>query len=553
MEINALATPAAERGAGSCRAVVRGDVPRTRRYGFVFLLAAALAGGAALRLENVGRFGFWTDELFQVLAAKSLLSDGSLYVPTVGRYDRAVPVTYLTAASFRLFGESEAAARVPFVLIHMLFILAATLALKKLFSARTALVFVFVMCFSPFAIRLARECRMYAPFQFAFFFTALAFFLGFEDARPRSARSGPWAALEAKHEINVLRLAVSAVLFVAALSLHELAFNFAFVVGGYAAVMLLRQWAVGGAREAAVSKYAVVLGLCAAGFLYLLAFESKFLAGLWAVARGVPDWAPYKATDHHFYRYFLADEYPALFYAYPLGACLLIRQYGKKGVFMVTAFVGLFLLHSFVFGRKGDRYIFYIFPFFIAAPAALFAALLPAAAAAAARAVPSAGAGRIARAGLLLAMAYGLGQPWLEKARFEPETWHHIDWKSFPGASVEKAKAGPVMTTDPRAFFYYHGRMPDFYFVEEKSPRYAYEPGLVASPEQLHAILDGNPGLSFVTTEWRLSNRDFVDPELRDIILRRMRVRERLPDGRTVVLETPEPESPILTADSRAG
>src|SRR5438552_3074421 len=95
--------------------------PRTRvlAYG---LLAFSMAGGLFLRLHGIGRYGYWTDELFHVLAAESYLTDGRLSVPTLGEYTRAKPVTYITAAAFKLLGESEAAARLPFALINVVFI-----------------------------------------------------------------------------------------------------------------------------------------------------------------------------------------------------------------------------------------------------------------------------------------------------------------------------------------------------------------------------------------------------------------------------------------------
>ena len=48
----------------------------------------------------LGAFAFWTDELYHVVAARSLLETGTPYVPgyTGGVYTRALPITWLAAA-----------------------------------------------------------------------------------------------------------------------------------------------------------------------------------------------------------------------------------------------------------------------------------------------------------------------------------------------------------------------------------------------------------------------------------------------------------------------
>ncbi|RPJ43778.1 MAG: hypothetical protein EHM19_08020, partial [Candidatus Latescibacterota bacterium] len=86
------------------------------------LLIAAIAAGAFLRFSGIGRYGFWTDELFHVFAAESYLRDGTLQVPwNPHPYTKALPVTLLTALSFKLLGPSEASARPVFAFANVIF------------------------------------------------------------------------------------------------------------------------------------------------------------------------------------------------------------------------------------------------------------------------------------------------------------------------------------------------------------------------------------------------------------------------------------------------
>src|SRR5581483_6013644 len=88
---------------------------------FAFVAGCVLAA-AVLRLVNLGKFAFWVDEYFHVFAARSLLVTGKPLVPMLGEYHRGMAVTYITAAMFKFFGESEFTARLPFALTNVAFI-----------------------------------------------------------------------------------------------------------------------------------------------------------------------------------------------------------------------------------------------------------------------------------------------------------------------------------------------------------------------------------------------------------------------------------------------
>ena len=136
--------------------------------------------GSVIRIQDLGKHGFWTDELLHVIGAKSLLETGSPLVPGKGEYTRAFPITCITALTIKLFGEKEATVRLPFVFFNILLIVIGFFLIHHLFNTNIALIFSFVMAFSPLEMVMSRECRMYSLFQLTYFIGSMIFFLGFE-------------------------------------------------------------------------------------------------------------------------------------------------------------------------------------------------------------------------------------------------------------------------------------------------------------------------------------------------------------------------------------
>jgi 4-amino-4-deoxy-L-arabinose transferase-like glycosyltransferase len=504
----------------------------------LWLLAVLLAAGAALRFHDIGRFGFWTDELYHVFAAKSLLAQGTLFVPVQGEYDRCLPVTHITAAAFRAFGESEAAARAPFALINLVFIGLSYAFLRRRVSQNAALLTALVMALSPFPIYMSRECRMYTLFQALYFFMSVFWLLGFEN----SSRSlglrvpGRLARWEERWSVGFPALGASAALFGAAAVVHDLSFNFVFVLAAYGAAVAAHRVFTEGPAAALRSKHAALVAALAAGLLALTAFRSDFVLGMARKAVNVPVWASYKADDFGYYRYFLSGHYPALFFMYPLSAWYMVKRLGRPGLFFVLSFAVLFLLHVFAFGRKADRYIFYIFPFFTVGAVYLLGDLLPALYREIERlAAPRIRAARILFLTAALPAANVLAYPWLGNARHEPTFARYPDWKNPPRELADRLRRSPVMTTDPRAFYYYYGTFPRYYFMTERRADYDYEPGLILSFDEFKAAVEETPGLLFITSRGRLHNDSMVTQEMRDHVSRRMALEARPDEGKILV------------------
>ena len=476
-------------------------------------LGALLAAGAYLRLVNLSGQGFWMDEFFHVFAAKSLLADGTLAVPLHGEYTRALPITYLTAASFRLLGESEVAARLPFVLVNLVFVAGAIVWSRRLFSWPLAIPFAAVMALSPFMVAMSRECRMYTVFQAAYFAMSWLFFLGFEGYGRRGRIPG-LRRIEERFDVNAALLLASLGAFAVSVSVHDLTFNFAFVMAAYALVMTGTEWVRAGAGRALRSKYVVLLAVM--GFAFLaLALQRTFLEKMLRLAIEIPAWAKYERGEIHYYRYLLTNAYPFLVLAYPFGAALLLRAYGRKGLFAVLSFVVLFGLHSVVFGRRGDRYIFYLFPFFALGGAALFAWIGGEALRFARRASPLGAVPATVFAAALFAL---FAHPWVGMAAVVPYRDWFPNWKAISRAVAPMAEKGAVITTSPMPYIYYVGRPPDFYFLGEAWTSYPHGDRLIRTPEAFRSALARSTDVYLVTDVGRFGNKVYITDDMEAMI-----------------------------------
>lgn len=484
--------------------------------GMVLLLLV----GAFLRLDNLGRFGFAHDELFHVFGARSLLENGSLHVPAVGEYTRARPITYLTAASFRLLGESEFTARLPFALISLLGIVVGFWMVRRTLGTPLAWFFAGVMAVAPVGIELARETRMYSSFSLLYLAMSFFFIWGFEaQADGRRARWRGIARLEEGWSVKVAWLIGAGVVFAAAIPVHFLVFNFGITVAAYSSALLVYTAVTCGWRRAIGSKYAATL----AGFVVVVLGLVLGAPSLWqwlvSAAVTVPTWAGDHPGDANFYRYLFQDNYPAFFFLFPLGAVGLIARAGRRGFFMAVSFAALFVVHSYVFGRKDERYIYYAFPFLIltGAEGILLAVRVVAREL---RSQTGSWPGWLRGLGMVSAAAscVFVVSPWVLQAAGVRNTVPAGDWKSLPPEVIERARTGNVMTANPLQFVYYVQQSPTYYVgVDEivADPQLGtYFEGAAAAAETVLRSRD----LMILTHAWHFYNNAYFSPDVREYV-----------------------------------
>lgn len=485
------------------------------------MLISLLAGGAFLRLENIGKFSFWTDELFAVYAAKSYASENSFYVPYEGEHPYRKLVVYTTSFMFRFFGESEKTARMPFAIANLLFILLSYILLSRILSRKAAIVVAFTMSFSPIFIQMSRECRSYTLHQLFYFLSSTAFILGFEYKENEAGFRVPQIArkYESKYQVNVLLLSAAIFFGYIAKNLQPLTYNLAFIIGGYSIVMMAIRLLVYRDFDRSAFKYtAVVIGIVMGALIqYILNYEHFVRMLKWSVS--LPDWARFHNYSIHYYRWYLAEQYPVFFYSYPLGLYFLVKDYRRKGIYFGLMFIIPFILHSLVYPLKSDRYIFYSIPYFLL------------------------GFGMVADKGIsafknaltttplkekaiiyiaFLPLIFFMLQPWFPLAMKEPNVNKFPNWLGFEDKLKASIGTAKVITTRPIEFFYYFKRKPDYAIVNSIPKNYNYGDDLLGNENILMEVVKSQKDLYLVAYRRDLNYREFFNDKMKNIITENM-------------------------------
>ncbi len=319
-----------------------------------------------LYLVNLDQPSDNPDEFYHMLAARGLLETGEPRIAE-GVYRRGVLFTHLVAASFRLLGESLAAARMPSVLATVAIVLLLFLWVRREAGPTAAVLVAGFYAVSPFAIEIAQFCRFYALQTLAF--------LG-----------STWLVVEtlgrpARPAVQLLRLLAAAGLALLAVQLQPTTYlGLAALAAWVVPVLVLRLL-----RRADLSWPARLSRLLGGALLVAvglgLALASGWLAELWVLYREPPLFnLPMKEQFWFYYvRYLLF--YPTLWTTIGVLAILAIVRAPLLGAVATVLFAVSFVLGSFG-GSKGLRYLAYAQPFLFVVWGLAIAALLPSLAAA---------------------------------------------------------------------------------------------------------------------------------------------------------------------------
>ncbi len=166
-----------------------GKINKSKLTFFLFGAAAIalLIIGAWLRWDNLGKNNFANDEYYHLNTAYGYLQTGQfvkwnfLADEPYGEYLRAWPYTWLVAQSFKLFGVSEWAARLPSLFFGLLTLpLIAFLAYRFSRDKWLALLVLFLATFDNSLIWSSRLSRMYSLFIFLSLICIYLFYLALE-------------------------------------------------------------------------------------------------------------------------------------------------------------------------------------------------------------------------------------------------------------------------------------------------------------------------------------------------------------------------------------
>ena len=290
------------------------------------------------------------DEFNHVLAARSLIDDGTLSINGGEPYTRAWMFTYLVAAFFRVFGESLVVARLPAVLAGaglVLLIFAWTRSVAGRLAAWTTAV---LLCLAPVSLYLSQISRFYT-------LQALLFWCGVVTVY--------WLLSGSRSRRQTIAATVGCLLaFGLALHLQIL------TIVGLGAVVL---WSavVGGPRAvrrllASRFKVAIVLGTLAIALFAVVALaKTGAPAQALELMQQVDPWAEPHRGNVRFYHWLFEDQYTVFWSLFPVAALLALATVPRAASLCITI-LGVALVIQSLAAWKAERYIFYALPAFFA-------------------------------------------------------------------------------------------------------------------------------------------------------------------------------------------
>jgi hypothetical protein len=163
------------------------DPARRRRAAGLLVVGVLVACGAWLRLASLDRLSFWADEFPHAVAAKNLIEHGTPELPSGKQYRRALAQTVAVSLSMRVFGENEAAARLPSALVGVATIALVWLVVRRRFGEIAGVAAAAVLAVLPLHVAHSRSARFYVAFALAYGATVVVGTRALEDGSVRMA------------------------------------------------------------------------------------------------------------------------------------------------------------------------------------------------------------------------------------------------------------------------------------------------------------------------------------------------------------------------------
>jgi len=345
------------------------EVPTARHLGPLIvpvLLAAILLAGFGLRIGNLGGPDFGVDETFHVYSAQQLIAGEPPLLPSGLPYARSLPYTRTVAWSGALFGGiNEWSARVPSVVFGCLSILLVFVIARQWYSATAGLVAALVTAIAPMQVAHSRQVRMYALFQFLYLIIIYLLYQGFETSAqarrtwvPRIIAS--WCSSLA---VRPGLLVVATPIIVLASRTHDLTYPSLAGPVAYIVGMALVAPYISHIAPSIKWKYRGAAALLIAGTLLVFGLDIGSVREMYASARSyAPTWAQPHTDNWRFYLYVLGGVYPTIFGTFLFACVFALTRNWKATLYLLACFTLPFLLHSFFFAWKEDRYLFHVMP-----------------------------------------------------------------------------------------------------------------------------------------------------------------------------------------------
>lgn len=189
---------------------------------FLFLISLAYRSYGLL-----SNYPFWVDEFSTGKVARQIITYGLGYFtqPNIVVERHNITTYFITALFFKLFGQHEWAARLPFVIFGSLLPVGVYFLAKKLFDAKTALCASIFTTFSYLMITWSRQAREFSFLQLLIVLNTFFYFnlLTISKSEKRKRRIN-WTAFIITIILGIVTH-VTFYIFIAALGLHFFFYN----------------------------------------------------------------------------------------------------------------------------------------------------------------------------------------------------------------------------------------------------------------------------------------------------------------------------------------
>lgn len=486
--------PGGEAGDG-VRDADTGKIPA--RWEWLAVGAAALLA-LAMGFANLGEPSLWHDELVHAYVGKSIADIGTPALPSGTPYYSGTTINFVLAGVIKIWGMSESALRTPSVLLSALNVVLTFLVVRALLGSIPAVIAAFAMALCPWTVAWAREARFYTLQQTFYLVTVYTF----------------WRMCESE---NLRKAALPAVLCVAAYTLSILtsfhSILFLGGIGGYAIWMALYERKLKSRWTLLVASVTVAGLLAIAGLAGMMnALDREAVLDRGGIGGQIVDeWRAHRMYYTHWLRMNLSTGF---FIAALFGFAAMLVKEGRRGLFAALAFWAPILVLTFFIGYRRPRFMFFAFPFYVAA--ASYAIVV---AAEWLRKPKPGWVNKLAAAALLLfAARLALSALYLAGDTLEVAGGSHLTlarrhphWKEPCAYVKENLGDSVVLTTTYLPVYHYVGRVDNWYpahdiwWEEDESGL----PGLERL-EDLQRFMQTHPKGFFIAEWWRFG-RNIAD------------------------------------------
>ncbi|AKB86157.1 glycosyltransferase family 39 protein [Methanococcoides methylutens] len=318
---------------------------------YLFLLPISIFSILAL-IRLINPLQFWVDEMFHVFAAIGILETGEPLLPSEIPYDRSIITTLLVAGSFKLFGVSEITARLPFIIIGILSLIVTYFFIKAVLSQEVALVTVALLSISSWQIYWSVNARMYILLQFLYVTFLFIVYELSKELVPKNVQ-------KEKNNKKIIALVLASIaIIILTYYVHQFYILFLPIGFSYFAYLVFKM--VAAKNNLFDTKHSS---------LFFIVTISIILVLINVLIENIPFAPQYTPIGMRmgldFYAHFLIRYFPILSFFVFFSLFHSEKENYDHSVIMIGFFVPFVLLTLFL-DSKCTRYLFFIYPLFIA-------------------------------------------------------------------------------------------------------------------------------------------------------------------------------------------